>query len=118
MLKDARGKPFIVSHDATRYFEERFELRAIASIEPAGGGAPGMKRLLSLVKLAREHPGICVFVTPDAPRAYAAMLKREAGARTALIDPAGALLEPGAELYPKLLENLASAFSECLKGAN
>ena len=120
MLKDARGKPFIVAHDATRYFEERFGLRAIASIEPAGAGeaGPGTMRMLSLVGLARKHPGICVFVTPDAPAKWASLLKREAGARPVMIDPAGALLKPGPGLYPKLLKNLASAFSGCLNGGN
>ncbi len=115
-LAPVRGKPFIVAHDATRYFEARFGLRAIAAIEPAGEGAPGTLRMLSLVTLARKHPGICVFVTPDAPARWASLLKREAGARPAVIDPAGMLLAPGEALYPRLLENLGNAFARCLAG--
>ncbi len=116
LLAPVRGRPFIVAHDATRYFEARFGLHALASIEPAGGSAPGLGRLMALVKLARAHPGMCVFMTPDAPARWGRLLAREGKARPATVDPLGLTLQPGKDLYPQLLNNLADVFAGCLKG--
>ena len=115
LLAPVRERPFIVAHDATRYFEARFGLHALASIEPAGGSEPGLGRLMALVKLARAHPGICVFMTPDAPGKWGRLLAREGKARIMTIDPLGLTLTPGPGLYPQLLRNLGEAFAHCLR---
>ncbi len=115
-LAPVRGRPFIVTHDATLYFEKRFGLRAIASIHLPGDASPGLSRVLAVVALARKHPGICVFATPDAPAKWSAMLAREASARPAIVDPVGFGLKPGPDLLPRLLEDLGRAFSGCLRG--
>ena len=34
-------------------------------------------------------------------------------ANTGVIDPLGAALEPGPDLYPQLIKNMAKTFAEC-----
>jgi zinc transport system substrate-binding protein len=57
----------------------------------------------------------CVFAEPQFDPRLAGTLAEGTGARTGILDPLGAALAPGADLYPGMMENLADAVSGCLK---
>jgi len=118
MLAPLNDRPYIVVHDATQYFERRFRLEPLASVEPPGEARPGMRRISAIVRLARRHPGICVFTGPGGGGRWARLLEREAGARREVLDPLGYALPRGPDHFPRLLESLGRAFSKCLKAEN
>ncbi len=118
ILAPLNDRPYIVTHDATQYFERRFRLAPLAAVEPPGGARPGMRRISAVVRLARRHPGICVFTGPGEGGRWARLLEREAGARRGVLDPLGHSLPQGEGFYPRLLQSLGRAFAKCLKAEN
>ncbi len=118
LLAPLNDRPYIVTHDATQYFERRFRLTPLAAVEPPGEARPGMRRISAIVRLARQHPGICVFTGPGEGGRWARLLEREAGARRGVLDPLGYSLPAGENFYPRLLGALGKAFAKCLKAEN
>ena len=67
-LAPIRDKPFIVLHDAYRYFEDRFGLAAAGSITVNPERAPGVQRVTDIRDRVRELEGVCVFAEPQFDR--------------------------------------------------
>ncbi len=118
LLAPLNDRPYIVTHDATQYFERRFRLAPLAAIEPPGEARPGMRRISAIMRLARQYRGICVFTGPGEGGRWARLLEREAGARRGVLDPLGYAISQGEGFYPRLLQSLGKAFAECLKMEN
>lgn len=107
-------RPFIMFHDALQYFEARFGLSAVGSITVTPDLMPGAARIGELRARITEAGAACVFAEPQFSAAVVATITEGTPARTAVLDPEGATLEPGAELYPALLRGLAGTISGCL----
>ena len=114
MLKAVQGIPYVVFHDAYRYFERRYRLSPVARIAVVPGRAPGAGRLRRIRRnIAAGRIG-CVFTEPQFPPRLAAMLITGTGARLGVLDPLGTGLPPGAAQYAGLMRNLARALVDCL----
>jgi zinc transport system substrate-binding protein len=110
-LKD---RPFVVFHDAYQYFERRFGLKAVGAITVSPDVPPSAKRLTELRRKIKSLKAVCVFAEPMfQPNLVAAVVERT-DARAGTLDPEGSLLEPGADLYFKLMRNLAAGLKACL----
>jgi zinc transport system substrate-binding protein len=114
-LAPAAGKPFIVFHDALHYFENRFGLAAAGAITVTPDVMPGAARISALRARIGESGAACVFAEPQFSAAIVNTISEGTPARTAVLDPEGATLEPGTDLYPALLRGLATTMAECLK---
>jgi zinc transport system substrate-binding protein len=113
-LAPIAGKPFIIFHDATQYFEKRFGLTVAGSITvdpdvPASG-----KRLSALRAKVASSGATCVFSEPNFEAKVIAAVIEGSTARTGVLDPEGATLEPGPELYENLLRGMAKSIRGCL----
>ena len=109
-----RGKPFIVFHDGYRYFEDRFGLTAAGSSVVSPDRSPGVRRISELRDKMRELGVTCVFAEPQfEPRLIDVIIEGTA-ARTGTVDPLGATIESGPELYFTLIHNMAASFKSCL----
>ena len=112
-----RGKPFIVFHDGYRYFEDRFGLTAAGSSVVSPDRSPGVRRISELRDKMRELGVTCVFAEPQfEPRLIDVIIEGTA-ARTGTVDPLGATIESGPELYFTLIHNMAASFKSCLTPA-
>ena len=112
-----RGKPFIVFHDGYRYFEDRFGLTAAGSSVVSPDRSPGVRRISELRDKMRELGVTCVFAEPQfEPRLIDVIIEGTA-ARTGTVDPLGATIESGPELYFTLIRNMAASFKSCLTPA-
>ena len=116
-LAPVRDKPFIVLHDAYRYFEERFDLNAAGSITINPERAPGVQRITEIRDKVRELGSVCVFAEPQFDSKIIDVVTEGTDARSGTIDPLGAAIEDGPELYFTLIRDLAAAFKECLAAA-
>jgi zinc transport system substrate-binding protein len=113
-----KDKPFIVFHDAYHYFENRFGLAAAGSITVSPEVAPGAERITQIrAKLADTHAA-CVFAEPQFEPKIISVVIEGSSARSGVLDPLGATLEPGPDLYFKVLDNLAGSFRDCLMPAS
>ena len=113
-VASAHDKPFLVFHDAYRYFEDRFGLKAVGSIVVSPERKPGARRLSELREKVRESGVVCVFDEPQFNKRIVEVVVQGSEVRTGTIDPLGADIEDGPELYFTLLRNMANTFKTCL----
>ncbi len=113
-LEPVRGQPFIVFHDAYQYFENRFGLNAVGSITVSPEKAPGAARLRQINEKIVQSGAVCVFSEPQFESRLVNTIIEGTNAKTGVLDPLGADLEPGPELYPQLIRNLAKSLKDCL----
>ena len=118
MVLDYLDKGFIVFHDAYQYFEERFDVSAIGSITVSPEVMPGAERVSELRRKIMDLSATCVFSEPQFEPKLVETLVEGTGAGTGVLDPLGASLEKGSELYFELLRNMASSLKKCLSGAS
>jgi zinc transport system substrate-binding protein len=113
-LAPVRGAPFIVFHDAYAYFERRFDMPAAGAVSLGDGRAPGAARVADIRGRIEAADAVCVFSEPQFEPKLVTTLVEGTGARRGVLDPLGAELEPGAELYPALIEAMAASLADCL----
>lgn len=107
-------RAFIVFHDAYQYFENRFGLSAAGSITVSPEVAPGAARLADVQDKIQELGAVCVFAEPQFEPKLISVVIEGTDATSAVLDPLGAEIEDGPELYFTLLENMSEAFETCL----
>lgn len=113
-LAPLEGQPFIVSHDAYHYFEARFGVEASAAVSPGDAATPGAARVAALRAHVTETGAVCAFAEPQMNTALLATVVEGAGTQLGTLDPLGVDLEPGADLYPAMLQGLADGLTACL----
>ena len=115
-LAPAKGKPYIVFHDAYQYFETRYGLTPAGSITVSPEMSPGAKRLSEIRARIAGERAICVFAEPQFEPRLIAPLVQGTQARTASLDPEGARVDPGPDAYFALMSNMAGDLTRCLSG--
>jgi zinc transport system substrate-binding protein len=113
-LAPVATRPFIVFHDAYQYFEARYGLAGAGSIMLDPDQPPGAERLAAIQARLAAEGAICVFREPQFPTALVETVTRDTDARIGELDPEGAALPDGPELYFTLLRNIATALVGCL----
>ena len=116
-LEPVAERPYLVFHDAYQYFESRYGLTPAGSIVVDPGRPPGARRLSELRERIGTLGATCLFVEPQFEPQIARTIAEGTGARIAELDPLGAGLTPGPELYPDLLRNLGESLRACLAGS-
>ena len=109
-----RGRPFIVFHDGYRYFEDRFGLTAAGSAVVSPERSPGVRRIRELRKKVNDLGVVCVIDEPQFDRRLVNTVIEGTDVRSGTVDPMGAAIEHGPELYFTLLRSMAAVFKDCL----
>lgn len=115
-IAPVKGKPFIVFHDAYQYFEHRFDITAAGSITVSPDAIPGVKRLAEIREKVQDLGVICVFSEPQFEPKLVTLAIEGSAAKTGVLDPLGAGLEAGPDLYFQLIGDLAASLKACLNG--
>jgi zinc transport system substrate-binding protein len=113
-LDPVRGRPFVVFHDAFHYFEYRFGIEAAGAVALGDARAPGPARIARIRDRIRALRAVCLFREPQFRSALVATVAEGTGVRIGVLDPLGASLPPGPDLYPGLLRGLAESLADCL----
>lgn len=116
-LGPVSGRPFIVFHDAYHYFESSFGLQAAGAISLGDATTPSPARIAEIRATVRETGARCVFAEPQFAADLIATVVEGTDARAAVLDPLGAMLAPGPELYSALMRQLADDLRACLDPA-
>lgn len=112
-LEPIKGARFIVLHDAFQYFETRFGLSSIGAVSLSDATDPSAAGVAALRAAVRQERIACVVVEPQFNPALVDAVAEGAGAATVVLDPLGVSLEPGPDLYPRLLRDIAEGFAGC-----
>ncbi len=114
-LAPVADRPYLVFHDAYQYFERRYGLTPAGSIVVDPGRPPGARRLSELRERIEAQGVQCLFIEPQFEPQIARTIAEGTGARIAELDPLGAGLTPGPDLYPDLLRQLGESLRDCLQ---
>ncbi|MCY3726937.1 MAG: zinc ABC transporter substrate-binding protein [Rhodobacteraceae bacterium] len=111
-LHDVNPK-FVLYHDAFQYFELHYGLNAIGSISDIAGSDPGARHIRRLIDRISEVGVSCAFSEPLFEDDLLETVVSGADIKVYEIDPTGARLEPGPDLYLELISSIADSFIEC-----
>lgn len=115
-LDGLEDKPFFVFHDAYHYFEARFGIEAAGAFTINPEITPGAARLEEIRGVVEASEAACLFVEPQFRPGLVETVAEGTSARTGTLDPLGADIEDGPELYFTLMSNLATSLRDCLAG--
>lgn len=113
-LAGVQQKPFIVLHDAYQYFEQRYGLTGVGAITLEPEMPPSIHRMQQIRKKVADAQAVCVFREPQFSDKLVKAVLEGSEAQSATLDPLGADLAPGPELYFTLMRDLAAAMNACL----
>ena len=115
-LEPVKGEGYIVFHDAYQYYEKRFGITAIGSITVSPEHLPGAKRVSELQDKVRSLNAVCVFSEPQFEPKLVSVVVENTDAGTGVLDPLGATIESGPDMYFALIRNMTTALTDCLDG--
>jgi zinc transport system substrate-binding protein len=115
-LAGAGGKRFIVFHDGYHYFEERFGVTAVGSIVVEPDAPPTPERVSEIRQRLKDANVRCIFSEPEFDPKVIAVVTEGMPVKIASIDPLGAALQPGPDLYFDLIRAMAASIGTCLSG--
>jgi len=113
-----KDKGFIVFHDAYQYFEKRFGIIASGSITVSPETLPGARRVGEIRDKVRDLGANCVFAEPQFEPKLVSVVMEGSSAKSGMLDPLGASLNQGSELYFELIRNLSTSLADCLGGSS
>ncbi|TWB22547.1 zinc transport system substrate-binding protein [Nitrospirillum amazonense] len=116
ILAPVSAKPFVVFHDAFHYLEARYRLDGVGAITLNPEVRPGAARLSQLRARIQASGATCVFAEPQFETALIGTLVDGTQAKRGVLDPEGALLPAGPDLYATLMRANAHALAGCLGG--
>jgi zinc transport system substrate-binding protein len=114
ILDPVRGGSFIVFHDAYQYFETDFDFPASGAISLGDASDPSPARIAEIQGRVTGEGVACVLAEPQFNPGIVEAVLDGTEANTGVIDPLGATLEPGPQLYPQLIRNMATTLAECM----
>lgn len=115
-IDGVENRGFVVFHDAYQYYEKRFGIEAAGSITVSPDVMPGAQRLSEIQARVKELGAACVFSEPQFEPRLVSVITEGTDAKAGVLDPLGADLEDGPELYFDLIRNLTTSLTTCLAG--
>ncbi|MCP4318976.1 MAG: zinc ABC transporter substrate-binding protein ZnuA [Hyphomicrobiales bacterium] len=113
-LQPVQGKSFVVFHDAYPYFENRFEVSAAGSVTVSPEVSPGAARVSEIRDKVKELGVACVFSEPQFEPKLIQVITEGTTASAGVLDPLGAKIENGRNLYFELIRSMARDMRACL----
>jgi len=103
----------IVFHDAYQYFEERFNINILGAFTVNTDVMPGAEQLAEIREIIEHDKVACVFSEPQFNPDIIKAVAKDMNIKTGVVDPLGATLNPGKDLYFDLIRNMSSSFKGC-----
>ena len=103
----------IVFHDAYQYFEKRFNVNILGAFTVNTDVMPGAEQLAEIREIIEHDKVSCVFSEPQFNPDIIKAVAKDMNIKTGVIDPLGATLDPGKDLYFKLIRNMSASFKGC-----
>ena len=109
--KDINKKSrFVVFHDAYQYFENRFGITVLGALTVNTDVLPGAEQLSEIREVIEHEKVNCIFSEPQFNPAIIKTIAKDTKIKTGVLDPLGASLNKGKDMYSNLLKNMSSSF--------
>ena len=103
----------IVFHDAYQYFEKRFNVNVLGAFTVNTDVMPGAEQLAEIREIIEHDKVACVFSEPQFNPDIINAVAKDMKIKTGVLDPLGATLDSGKDLYFKLIRNMSASFKDC-----
>jgi zinc transport system substrate-binding protein len=103
----------IVFHDAYQYFEKRFKVNILGAFTVNTDVMPGAEQLAEIREIIEHDKVACVFSEPQFNPDIINAVAKDMKIKTGVLDPLGATLDSGKDLYFKLIRNMSASFKGC-----
>ncbi len=103
----------IVSHDAYQYFERRFNVNILGAFTVNTDVMPGAEQLAKIREIIEHDKVACVFSEPQFNPDIIKAVAKDMNIKTGVVDPLGATLDQGKDLYFNLIRNISASFKGC-----
>ena len=108
--KDLR---FVAFHDAYHYYEDRFGINLLGALTVNPDVLPGAEQLAEIREVIEHEKVNCIFSEPQFNPDIIKSIAKDTGVKTGVLDPLGANLDKGKNLYFDLIKNISSSFKGC-----
>ena len=108
--KDLR---FVVFHDAYQYYENRFGIQVLGALTVNTDVMPGAEQLSEIREVIEHEKVNCLFSEPQFNPSIIKSIAKDTSVKIGILDPLGAELDKGKDLYFDLLKNMTSSFKGC-----
>ena len=114
-VKSELNKDFksIVFHDAYQYFEKRFDVNVLGAFTVNTDVMPGAEQLAEIREIIEHDKVSCIFSEPQFNPNIINAVAKDMNIKTGVLDPLGATLDPGKDLYFDLIKNMSKSFKGC-----
>ena len=103
----------IVFHDAYQYFEQRFNVNILGAFTVNSDVMPGAEQLAEIREIIEHDKVACVFSEPQFNPDIINAVAKDMKIKTGVLDPLGATLDSGKNLYFDLIKNMSLSFKDC-----
>ena len=108
--KDLR---FVAFHDAYHYYEDRFGINLLGALTVNPDVLPGAEQLAEIREVIEHEKVNCIFSEPQFNPDIIKSIAKDTGIKTGVLDPLGANLDKGKNLYFDLIKNISTSFKGC-----
>ena len=113
MTESNESTSSIVFHDAYQYFEERFNVKILGAFTVNTDVMPGAEQLSEIREIIEHDKVKCIFSEPQFNPDIIKVVAKDMNIKTGVVDPLGATLNPGKDLYFDLIRNMSASFKDC-----
>ena len=115
LLAPVREEAYAVFHDAYHYFENHYGLQPVGSVTLSPERQPSAHRIHAVREALTARGAVCVFREPQFAPDLVRTVTEGVDVKTGVLDPVGANLDPGPELYFTLMRELGRGLRDCLQ---
>ena len=106
---------YVVFHDAYQYFENRFGVSSAGALTLNPDVLPGAKQIDAIQDLIQDENIKCIFSEPQYNPKIIETLAADMKISTGIMDPLGAFIDQGPEMYQNLILDIANSLKDCGK---
>jgi len=110
-----KDSKIVVFHDAYQYFEKRFEVNIIGALTVNADVLPGAEQLAEIREVIEHDKVTCVLSEPQFNPRIVEIIANDTNTNMGVLDPLGANLVKGKNLYFDLIKNILISFENCKK---
>ena len=102
---------YVVFHDAYQYYENRFNVNILGAMTVNPDVMPGAEQIHEIHEIIEHDNVSCILSEPQFNPDIIKSIAKDTNVKTGVLDPLGANLKPGKNLYFDLIRNMSSSFN-------
>ena len=107
-------KPYITFHNATRYFENEFRLKNVASIQSNHESQPSALHIKNIIQIIKDQNIECLFYDYATKPRLVTSLQNQTKIKGYPLDPTGASVQAGENAWFEIMQNTSTNLRACL----